>query len=132
MAKKSGTPADGHRSKRKGGVGRRDFVKAGAAGLGAAALLDPRRQCAAQAPAAGAAATGWDYEFDVVVVGAGCAGLTAAIRARDLGASVLVVEASHDVGGRMLQSGSLCRSAPAIRCSVVTGRGRATAKDASR
>ena len=35
----------------------------------------------------------WDYEVDVVVAGAGCAGLTAAIRARDLGASVLVVDA---------------------------------------
>jgi hypothetical protein len=81
----------------------------------AKALLDgPRQQArlqgrqqrswtSAQRDATGAP---WDYEFDVVVVGGGCAGLTAAIRARDLGASVLVVEAAYDVGGRMLQSGS--------------------------
>jgi hypothetical protein len=82
------------------GISRRDFVAAGAAtGLGAAALLGSR-----EAEAQGAIR--WDHEYDVVVVGAGCAGLTAAIRARDLGASVLVVEASFDVGGKMLHSGS--------------------------
>ena len=48
----------------------------------------------------------WDYEADVVVVGAGCAGLPAAIRARDLGASVLLVDQNFDVGGKMLHSGS--------------------------
>jgi hypothetical protein len=96
--------ANDRRRKASQGVGRRDFVKTGAAaGLGAAALF--RGEAAAQTPASGIS-SGWDYEFDVVVVGAGCAGLTAAIRARDLGASVLVVEQSHDVGGRMLQSGS--------------------------
>jgi heterodisulfide reductase subunit A-like polyferredoxin len=47
-----------------------------------------------------------DYEADVVIAGGGCAGLTAAIRARDLGASVLVVDQNFDLGGRMLHSGS--------------------------
>jgi hypothetical protein len=119
---------DGGRSSQQAqvGVGRRDFVKAGAAGLGAAALLDPGA-VRAQAPAAGAVATGWDYEFDVVVVGAGCAGLTAAIRARDLGASVLVVEASHDDGGRMLQSGSFVSLGAG---DPVQRRDRARARDA--
>ncbi len=84
-----------------GGLSRRDFVTGGAAAsLGAAAMLESGTAQAA------AARSAWDYTFDVVVVGAGCAGLPAAIRARDLGASVLVVEASYDVGGRMLQSGS--------------------------
>ena len=54
----------------------------------------------------GTANTQWDYEADVVVAGAGCAGLTTAIRARDLGASVLVVDQNFDVGGRMIHSGS--------------------------
>ena len=129
MAKKStsGTPSDGQRGKRGNGLGRRDFVKTGAAGLGAAALFDPgAAQAQTQAPAAGAG-TGWDYEFDVVVVGAGCAGLTAAIRARDLGASVLVVEASHDVGGRMLQSGSFVSLGAG---DPVQRRDRARARDA--
>jgi hypothetical protein len=105
MAKKSDAPSNDPQTGTGHGVTRRDFVKVGAAsGLGAAALLDPSG-AHAQAPAPDAAGA-WDYEFDVVVVGGGCAGLTAAIRARDLGASVLVVEAAYDVGGRMLQSGS--------------------------
>jgi hypothetical protein len=48
----------------------------------------------------------WDYEADVVVAGAGCAGLTAALRAIELGSSVLVVDQNFDVGGRMLHSGA--------------------------
>src|SRR5690606_37117283 len=84
---------------------RRDFVKTGAAGFGAAALL-AGGPASAQSDAAGAAAIEWDYDVDVVVAGAGCAGLTAAIRARDLGATVLVVDQNFDVGGRMLHSGS--------------------------
>ncbi len=87
------------------GLTRRDFVAASAAGLGAAALLDPIG-AEAQGSAGRGGETRWDHEYDVVIVGAGCAGLTAAIRARDLGASVLVVEQAFDVGGRMLHSGS--------------------------
>jgi urocanate reductase len=47
----------------------------------------------------------FDREADVVVVGAGGAGLPAAIMARDQGASVIVVEANHDVGGHAMLSG---------------------------
>lgn len=47
----------------------------------------------------------WDYEADVVVIGAGISGLVAAIRARDLGASVLCVEANYCCGGHALASG---------------------------
>jgi hypothetical protein len=36
-----------------------------------------------------AQAVKWHYEADVVIIGAGCTGLPAAIRARDLGASVI-------------------------------------------
>jgi hypothetical protein len=86
-------------------LSRRDLLKSGAvAGLGAAALLEGGQ---AQAQGfAGAGAMEWQYEFDVVIAGGGCAGLTAAIRARDLGASVLVVDQNFDLGGRMLHSGS--------------------------
>jgi urocanate reductase len=48
---------------------------------------------------------GLDRTADVVVVGAGGAGLPAAIAARDLGASVIVVEANHDIGGHAMLSG---------------------------
>jgi len=48
----------------------------------------------------------WDYKADVVVAGAGCAGLTAALRVIEMGSSVLVVDQNFDVGGRMLHSGA--------------------------
>ena len=47
----------------------------------------------------------WDLAADVVIVGAGVAGLPAAITARDLGASVIVVEENFDIGGRGMLSG---------------------------
>jgi len=47
----------------------------------------------------------WDQEADVVVVGTGGAGLTAAILAHDNGAKVLVLERSDKVGGTTALSG---------------------------
>ncbi|MBM4298399.1 MAG: FAD-dependent oxidoreductase [Deltaproteobacteria bacterium] len=47
----------------------------------------------------------WDLEADVIVIGSGAAGLPAAIRAIDHGASVIVVEANYDVGGHAILSG---------------------------
>ena len=86
------------------GLNRRDFVKTGvAAGLGSGALLGSD-EMHAQGSETGATQTAWDYEADVVIAGGGCAGLTAAIRARDLGASVLVIDQNFDLGGRMLHS----------------------------
>lgn len=41
----------------------------------------------------------WDFEADVVVVGAGGAGLPAALKALEDGASVIIVEANYDCGG---------------------------------
>ena len=41
----------------------------------------------------------WDFEADVVVIGAGGAGLPAALKAHDDGAKVLIVEANYDCGG---------------------------------
>lgn len=90
----------------EGGLSRRDFVRAGAAvGVGAAILSDPGQVQAQDVPAAQEDGE-WDYVADVVIAGGGCAGLTAAIRARDLGATVIVVDQNFDLGGRMLHSGS--------------------------
>jgi succinate dehydrogenase/fumarate reductase flavoprotein subunit len=47
----------------------------------------------------------WDHTTDVVVIGAGAAGLPAAISARDHGASVIVVDENFDIGGRGMLSG---------------------------
>jgi hypothetical protein len=101
MAKKNETGPDEQKLADEKGVSRRDLLKSGAAaGLGAVVLLDAG---CTDAQSVGAK---WDYEADVVVAGGGCAGLTAAIRARDLGPSVLVVDQNFDLGGRMLHSGS--------------------------
>jgi succinate dehydrogenase/fumarate reductase flavoprotein subunit len=47
----------------------------------------------------------WDLEADVVIVGSGAAGLPAAIKAVEGGASVIVVETNYDVGGHAILSG---------------------------
>jgi len=47
----------------------------------------------------------WDLEADVIVIGSGAAGIPAAIKAVDNGASVIVVEANYDVGGHAIISG---------------------------
>ncbi|MEE8438295.1 MAG: FAD-dependent oxidoreductase [Micropepsaceae bacterium] len=92
--------------KRAGGkkLSRRDFVKTGAgAGVGASVLSMSGTALAQVNPAD---AIQWDYEADIVVIGAGCMGLPAAIRATDLGSSVIVVDQNFDVGGKMLHSGA--------------------------
>ncbi len=82
---------------------RRDFFAKGAAaavgvtGLGLAT--------AAQAAPHDGQDDHWDYEADVVVLGSGGVGLAAAVRARDLGASVLVLDQNYEVGGKMAHSG---------------------------
>ncbi|NGY03374.1 FAD-dependent oxidoreductase [Solimonas terrae] len=45
--------------------------------------------------------------YDVVVVGSGAAGATAALRARSLGLSVLIVEKAHKYGGTSAASGGV-------------------------
>ena len=80
-----------------GTLTRRNFVRHGAA-AGAGALM-------AASPAESAETIQWNYEADVVVLGSGCVGLHAAVRARDLGASVIVLEQNFDVGGKLVHSG---------------------------
>lgn len=82
------------------GLSRRDFLKKGAAaGVGAAILGGISTT---QAHDHGGIT--WDYEVDVLVCGGGATGLPAAIRARDLGASVMVIDQNFDIGGVMLHS----------------------------
>src|SRR5512138_2650427 len=94
MAKKNETGLDEPKLAEEKGVSRRELLKSGAvAGIGAAALLDAGCTQSQGAEAA------WDYDVDVVVAGGGCAGLTAAIRARDLGASMLHSGSFVSLGG---------------------------------
>ena len=84
------------------GLSRRDFVKSTAAGVGATALVG-----IGAAGAEGAELPKhWDKVADVVVVGAGAAGLPASIEAIQNGASVILIEQNHDVGGHGIQSGA--------------------------
>ena len=102
MSKTGKHPSVDPPSDNEKGLNRRDFVKTGvAAGLGSGALLEPD---AAHAETSTTQQAAWDYDVDIVIAGGGCAGLTAAIRARDLGASVLVIDQNFDLGGRMLHS----------------------------
>ena len=85
-------------------VSRRNFIKQGlVASVGAAALGGCASNTAAQATSPDSIK--WDYEADLVVIGAGCSGLPCAIRARDAGLNVLVIDQNFDVGGKMLHSG---------------------------
>src|SRR2546426_6442026 len=78
---------------------RREFVKKTAAAGAAAAALGVSGERATAAPPR------WDRSADVVIVGAGAAGLPAAIRARDRGAFVILIDSNHDVGGHAMISG---------------------------
>jgi len=100
-----GKKTDATAKKAEGGktLTRREFFKKGAvAGVGATILAGLGTTGAQRATDTGIE---WDFEADVVVIGAGAAGLPAAIRARDLGASVLVVDQNFEPGGRALHSG---------------------------
>jgi len=88
-------------------LSRRAFLSTGAgaaAGIGAAALAPAPGATAQTGPQADAPLK-WDRSADVVVIGAGVAGLAAAISARDLGASVISVDENFDIGGRGILSG---------------------------
>lgn len=81
-------------------IDRRDFFRKGAvAGAGIAGLAG--RASAQQRPGE----LRFDQTADVVVVGAGASGLPAAIMARDRGASVIVIDSNHDIGGHAMVSG---------------------------
>ena len=83
-------------------VSRRDFLRKGAiAGVGASALAG----LSADTEAQGNGPRRWDMTADVVILGAGTSGLSAAVSALDNGASVIMVEENFDIGGHGMVSG---------------------------
>ena len=101
MAKKRDTDGKKVKPQQEKSVSRRDFFARGAAaGVGAAVLSGP-----ALAQNSSPQGIQWNYEADVVILGSGCVGLHAAVRARALGASVLVIDQNFDVGGKLVHSG---------------------------
>lgn len=86
----------------KKGISRRNFIKTTAAGVGATALAG---FSATVARAAGLPEK-WDKEADVVVVGCGGAGTTAAITAHDAGAKVIIIEKAPEGGGNSRVGGA--------------------------
>jgi succinate dehydrogenase/fumarate reductase flavoprotein subunit len=85
---------------KKENLSRREFVKTAAAGLGAATLAGVAGEAEAQTRS-----VKWDKEADIVVVGAGAAGLPAAIEAAEGGTSVILIDANFDIGGHAMVSG---------------------------
>src|SRR5262245_34034845 len=81
---------------------RRMFLAGGAVAAAGAAALGGVSEASAQTNGE----IKWDYEADVVVVGSGASGMPCAIRARDAGLRVLVIDQNFDVGGKMLHSGA--------------------------
>ena len=97
------------------GMNRRSFLKGGLA-AGGAVVVAGRAGCAPQAgpmPSTGTGSDGlpdqWDYETDVVAIGAGAAGIAAGIEARDLGLDIIVLESQGKVGGNSaICNGGMC------------------------
>ena len=91
----------GRSTRAQAGISRRRFLKQGAtAGVGATALAG------VAAPSGAVRAQDfWDLRADLVTIGAGTAGLAAAVSALDHGASVIMVEENVDIGGHGMCSG---------------------------
>jgi hypothetical protein len=91
----------------KEGLTRRDFLKGAAIGASGAALFS-LAACNSGGGSTGGGSTSdlpkWTHEADVVIAGGGLVGLVAAIRAKDLGATVIVVEANYACGGHAMTS----------------------------
>jgi hypothetical protein len=86
---------------RQNRISRRDLIKTAAVTGAAAGAYSPAVFAQGQA-----GQPRWDREADVVIIGSGATGMPAAIRAREAGSSVIVIEAEADIGGHAICSGA--------------------------
>ncbi|HEY5623020.1 MAG TPA: FAD-dependent oxidoreductase, partial [Gammaproteobacteria bacterium] len=86
--------------KKGSGVSRRDFIATTAAGATAAAIA-PGSAIAQDSERT------WHHSADFVSIGAGVAGLAAAVSALEHGASVILVDENIDIGGHGMVSGGI-------------------------
>ena len=96
--------------KNKKGNSRRGLLKGTAAAVGTLALTGMdinRAEAASHKDVPGK----WDLKTDVLIVGAGGAGLISAITAREEGAKVIVLEEAPVVGGTTTVSGGMIQAA---------------------
>jgi len=88
-------------NQRKHDLSSRNLITVTATVDGAAEAVGPGML----SPAMGKIPESWDLEADVVIIGSGGAGMPAAVKAADEGASVIVVETNYDIGGHAIISG---------------------------
>ena len=93
-------------------LSRRSFI-AGSAAMGGM-MLGVSSSAEAKVPSK------WDFKADVIVVGAGAAGIPAAIQRSRTGLSVLVVDANYDIGGHASFLRAIRFWAAAMPCSKST------------
>jgi succinate dehydrogenase/fumarate reductase flavoprotein subunit len=84
---------------------RRDFIRTTAAGAGAGIGAITGLSSAELLAQGRGPNVHWDKDADIVVVGAGAAGLPASIAAVEAGSSVILIDANKDVGGHAILSG---------------------------
>ncbi|MDR1210763.1 MAG: FAD-binding protein, partial [Spirochaetaceae bacterium] len=94
----------------KKGISRREFLKNAGKVAGGAAVGGLLSSCATTGggSSSGGVPSTWDMEADVVILGLGGAGASAAIEAHDAGASVLVLEkqaANHHFSNSRMSGG---------------------------
>ncbi len=77
------------------------------AGSGTASATSAERGASARQAAASAPDADGDATYDLVIIGSGSAGMSAAIRASELGATVAIVEAAEVVGGTCVNVGCI-------------------------
>jgi succinate dehydrogenase/fumarate reductase flavoprotein subunit len=108
---------------RRGAFSRRDFVRSAVAlstggavaALGLAGCTERRADGGQTIDGESSSSTiQWDKEVDVLVVGSGACGLTAAVRLLDAGLIVTVVDRNDEPGGNSILSGGGYRTAAPV------------------